>query len=148
MFCAFLLDNVGRLWYYVSNIRTNEVAKMAYTARTTVEVNKLDDMEIMNKIRGAEKEWNIRLTIPQRRFFLRLVDYAVENGTHSDSHVTIYLTEREMAEKFSLSLSMVNKCMVVFREAGLIIRESRSCAPRGKNTIIPKMFYKKEKENG
>lgn len=116
---------------------------MPYKARVAVDIDKLEDEEIMDVVRAREEENGLRLTKPQKRFYLRLIDYAVYNGSHEVDGVTIYLTEKEMTEKFGLSPSMVNKCLLYFRKLGLVLREKSEHDPRGKNTVIPKELYKR-----
>lgn len=117
---------------------------MPYKAKkVAIEINKMEDDEIMDAVKAREEEHGLYLTKPQKRFYLRLIDYAVVNGAHEVGSVTIFLTEKEMTEKFGLSPSMVNKCLLYFRKLGLLFREKSEHDPRGKNTVIPQEFYKK-----
>lgn len=115
---------------------------MAYKAKKPSKAVPLNDTELLSLIRDREKKE--RLTIPQRRLYMCLVHYAVLCGLpHEDYGLKIYLTENEIAEKFGVSKSMVNKCMSLYTALGLVIRIKDEVDKRGKITVIPSEFYKK-----
>lgn len=120
---------------------------MAYKARASNGASALDDIELMRRVRTKEQEKQIRLSLPQRRLYVLLVDYAVTYGRpYGDKGLIVYLTEKEMGDKFNASKSMVNKCMLLFRQLGLIVRVQDDIDGRGKNTIIPCEYFKKEND--
>ena len=85
---------------------------MAYQSiKPSSELYRIDDSEILEYMKQKENETGLHLTLFQKRIILRLLDYALSNGTRTKSGVQIYLTEKEIAEMFDASFSTVSKSL-------------------------------------
>lgn len=113
---------------------------MAYQSiKPSSELYRIDDSEILEYMKQKENETGLHLTLFQKRIFLRLLDYALSNGTRTKSGVQIYLTEKEIADMFDASFSTVSKSLSKYEKLDLVMRQ-RNPYDQSKITTFPNIF--------
>lgn len=113
---------------------------MAYQSiKPSSELYRIEDSNILEYMKQKETETGLHLTFFQKRIFLRLLDYALSNGTRTKSGVQIYLTEKEIAKMLDASFSIVSKSFTKYEKMELVMRQ-RNPYDQSKITTFPNIF--------
>ena len=83
---------------------------------------KWKDEKIFLKLTGISEEKDIKLTMDQKIFFIRLMDYSMKDGSEYPDRFSIMTTLEDMAQIFGLSMRMVQNSLKAFEKCGLIER--------------------------
>lgn len=110
--------------------------------------NIADNRTICYRLQEAERKTGVILTPASRRFYLRLVEYAVGNRElNENGEVVCNLSVQQLSEQLSTPHRTTTKYLNLLTDCGAIIR----VAPKNKNvfpplpmqTILPREFWQK-----
>lgn len=108
-------------------------------------MEKVTDIEIMERLQTKALSYGVRLTYTQKLFFLRMVAYAADNGKTCPEGLRISLSVNEMASVLDISKRMVIQSLRVLSDCGILLRYNGMTYPRSVFTIIKKEFYERSK---
>lgn len=103
--------------------------------------------ELIEDLQYAAASKGINLTYTHKLFFLKLLDYARENGDYCPEGIKILMSIEDLSKCLSISSRMVSQSLKIFKDCGIILRcENKKTFPRSTNvTILKKEYYEKEK---